>query len=1000
MSTYIKRLLDIAFIAAACACAACSEDVFGGQDCAEGRSVTANIPYRTLSPRVVSVTRATSAENALNNLQVFIFGEDGGLKGYKYVSGTDGLRQDGAAGSVAIKTSTGKCRVYAVANVPTSIYTTLPYGDCPAIPASESEAWDESEVQAGGKSGFTLESFRKCSFLRSAGEFHITENNFLMSGAMNGGGLCDIAANGTVRPLTSGGGSGAAEGADIIKLNRVVSKLKFIVKEGTGVTFTPTGYEIRNIPRQGALVKNDGGAASVEPAGFETLAGGFDLSDMTKETVGGDEVRAYMFENICLPENIQNHNKQSEPASWPDREKDNGYMNAGKAFTVAPPNGTYLVLKGNYSGPYTDDGAAGTADATATYFIHLGDFSSGGAGGWGDFNVERNCSYVYTLTVHGVNSISAEVTKETAEQTNGSAEGLVLNLKGGAVFTVDSHYGQLDMTFDKSSIAAESGSGSSGGRLFMYFTAKDINGTTGVCRLAKDPGGGYSLETENGGTWSGTALGGSYNAGAWEPKNAAWVKFMDGSDQDYPGESSPELKGLVGVLKELIDNKGNDSFWTSGKKTYTCFIDENFYSDRLWSEFVNTDPRYVCICNELHSSADNRSIKGDVIYGIQQKSIQTAYSLSEAATVNAYGCETDHDDNYGNRSSNAGGRLPLYWGSKSTVPSSDPWNGRSNQLQQLDNKSPSAFGSSGREWAQLAKDTGAAGKIQRYRWAQFSCMSRNRDLDGDGIIDDDEVRWYAPTMQQYLGLFIGERAVSPDAHLFRGRPAELLASWSWTRRQAPALHYWSSANETQFVYWSEEGIATSDRRVGQGGGDSAPWAVRCVRNLPKGTGSTNVDAPDKYYSYDPSSREILLTGMNANAVRSSIQADELPPHNETSVSNKPARKFVVARKVSASTTSERATTDAATVCSQYHEEGDGGAKWRAPNLMELGLIQQSLSEKAANAATKEACRTQFSNTSFRYSWIIDTTGKILMNAYTESDKPTGTVVLRCVRDKE
>jgi len=993
----IKKLFYLAVIATTCMFTACSEDVFNSFAEGDERNVTVNIPYRMLSPKVVSMTRASSSENALNNLQVFIFDETGSLTGYKYVSGTSNLQQDGAKGSIAIKTKTGKARIYAVANVPTSIYSVnSPNGEY-NIPTNGGEAWSEADVQAGNKSGFTLNVLMKCSFLRAADQFHITESNFLMSGMMNDGELCNIKGDGTLTPLTSEGATNTAENADLIKLNRIVSKLKFVVKEGTGVTFKPTGYEIHNIPRQSALIK-DGSNVNVEPAGFETMKGTFDLSNMTRETVNGDEVRSYMFENIYLPENIQNHNRQAMPTSWLDREKDNGYEYAEKTFTTAPENGTYLLLTGSYSGPFTDEEVTGTAEATAKYFIHLGDFSSGED--WSDFNVERNCSYIYTLTIHGINSISAEVTKETAEQTNGSAEGIVLNLKNGEVYAVDSHYGQLDFTFERNNITTENNGNENEQLSLMYFLARDIQGTTGVCRLSKDANGNYSLETEYNSMWNGTTLTNEYNAADWEPKSANWIKFMDGSDRDYPGESSSELKGLVCVLKELIDNKDNDSFWTDGKKTYTCFIDENFYSDRYWSEFVNTDPRYIYICKELHNSTDKRSIKGAVIYGIQQKSIQTAYNLNEAATVNACGCETDHDDNYGNHSSNVGDKLILYWGSRSTVSNSDSWNGRSNMLQELDNSSSGAFGKNDRSWAQLSKDVGASGKIQRYRWAQYSCMSRNRDINGDGTIQDDEVRWYAPTMQQYFGLFIGENAIIPEAHLFTGKTSDLQTSWSWTKRKAPALHYWSSAKETQFVYWSEEGIATSDMRVGQGGGDSAPWAVRCIRNLPKGKGSANVDTPDKYYSFDAANREILLTSMNAYAVRTSIQTEELPAHNETSVINKPAHKFAVAKKTSSSATSVNVTTDAATVCSQYHEDGDGGAKWRAPNLMELGLIQLALSEKASSATTKEACRTQFSNTNFRYSWIIDTAGKIIMNANSEGDKPTNTVAVRCVRDKE
>lgn len=47
-----------------------------------------------------------------------------------------------------------------------------------------------------------------------------------------------------------------------------------------------------------------------------------------------------------------------------------------------------------------------------------------------------------------------------------------------------------------------------------------------------------------------------------------------------------------------------------------------------------------------------------------------------------------------------------------------------------------------------------------------ACMSRNRDLNGDGKITQDEVKWYVPTIEQYAGLWIGEEVIHTDSKLF------------------------------------------------------------------------------------------------------------------------------------------------------------------------------------------------------------------------------------------
>lgn len=50
--------------------------------------------------------------------------------------------------------------------------------------------------------------------------------------------------------------------------------------------------------------------------------------------------------------------------------------------------------------------------------------------------------------------------------------------------------------------------------------------------------------------------------------------------------------------------------------------------------------------------------------------------------------------------------------------------------------------------------------------AYLACLTRNRDLDGDGTLEDDKIRWYNSACAQVLGLRVGEPAMPAEAALY------------------------------------------------------------------------------------------------------------------------------------------------------------------------------------------------------------------------------------------
>ena len=49
-----------------------------------------------------------------------------------------------------------------------------------------------------------------------------------------------------------------------------------------------------------------------------------------------------------------------------------------------------------------------------------------------------------------------------------------------------------------------------------------------------------------------------------------------------------------------------------------------------------------------------------------------------------------------------------------------------------------------------------------------ACLSRNRDLNGNGTIDIDEIRWYMPSINEYIRIGMGATAISNEAQLYFG----------------------------------------------------------------------------------------------------------------------------------------------------------------------------------------------------------------------------------------
>lgn len=914
----------------------CSEDIFpGGSESNE--DVTISLAYSDVSPRDIVVnSRATDAEERhLDNLYIYIFDGNGNLKGYKGIEGEVNLNQYTSnttkAEITGIKTRSGESYIYAVANISTGLYPVETSSGTVAankLPIN----LNEETARAGGYD-FTLDQLKALTFKRNNTSIDIT-SAFLMSGAVQDGNLVNITTAGTI-----------ASGDNAIRLSRIVSKVKFTIKAAktTGVTrsFKLETYDIMNIAVDGSLVgKIDGNRRNKTT----------NVNNNIGNTVRPNDVEndAQFFE-VYLPENLQDavHNVTTQA----EREDDS--QSIPKEFTNAPANGTYVVLKGKYE----ETTSSSTKSADVTYYVHLGDCSRDK----NNYDVERNCKYTYNITVAGVDKIIVEAKKESGADQPG-AEGVVLEYGAtGKNMTLDSHYEYMVMRFYQNDIQA-----------------------------LKKAGKGYFYQVYALGNHTDVINVGATTVGKKNDVDTSWIQFAikcrrDGSSStysedktnrgtacSYPGTNANDLYTVDKFLKYLYDNANSTSIWTGGydynKGSYyvdaTCFISENYYKNLTWNQYVNdVDKRAFYVANEVKTSNDGRSVYAQTQYGLTQYNIQTFYDRSKAGSITAYGCETINDEEGKGFSVNGGGSTYQSAGS-------DTWNGRANMVADINTRTDT--------WKSLKNNTSLI----------KACMSRNRDLNGDGKISDDEIRWYAPTISQYIGIWIGEEIMSGESKLFNKATSTLSTSNDPGCRM---LYYSSTYNEN--TYFSEEGLATNHNNSAY-----PPKLVRCLRNLKSNDVGYN-RTPAKYYTYESS--VVTLNNVDEKALNTSGEQGELNAHTERSALNKPAKKFKISNEKyygegytdwrgnwywTGVTPTQEHVVDGTFKCYNKYEEGD--KKWRVPNQRELSVMFLVDKDKITNTY----CRTIFSNTNFRKSWTYSS------NIFTmDVNKWNATGSVRCIK---
>ena len=916
----------------------------------EGEPVelTLDVTSRALDKVIVKSWDPNDEDEAkVNDLRVYIFSESGTLVGYKYFGKADlnfsaDLDSDNGYNSSAtltgIKTKTGTAYIYAIANAITSQYQVT------ETDAKEITNIDETDLSS---SNLTRENFLAATYSRQAGSYDPRDNTFLMSGYVNNGKPV------TIRRKT--GGTGVAEIVSPtedkdkrLKLFKVFSKNKLTIETGNDaagnpISFDPDYMEIHNVPKTVALLPD----GTTDASDFETF-----------ERVVLDE----KYLNFYLPENLQSKNKKNTISVWNDREK-NTYSAAGdKSFVNAPDNATYLVVHGRYR--------AGDHVGNVAYTIHLGDFGNNGSPDPLDnFDVCRNFSYQYTLKINGVNNFIAEAKKEgdgTSAKDDPGSEGIVIKTTAAGMLHADCHYEARVMIFNKDEVKGLIDNN------FGYILKIHTIFGESECLIVTGDGvyeaTQYYLDKSSGkvptplttfntdGTLADPSrllVGGTgeadfnwvhfvKNTGAApssSPSNSPGCRITSNHTKQnvcaYPG--TDKTMNVFQFLRKLYvaasTNNTNGFFDRDGNVYVTCFIDENYYANREWTKYANqTDSRRLYFANDFQLSKDGKSSYAEAKYVIEQNSIWTFYRLD--SNLKPYGVETiSEEEEIENFIVNYSGYSSSY---------KDDWKGYTVASNYY--KANSLYTPRGAIKIRSAS-TSEPAKQDLYTDAYRACMSRNRDENGNGNIDADEVKWYLATVDQYKGLWIGESVLPTDTKLFQ--PVE--SNWKklnekYVTSSNDGLKLWHFFTaSTQAVFWPEEGASTSP----WGENWSKASKVRCVRTL-----ESNRDGrkdPDVFYdapvknadgSYD------ITLRVNKGAGRD-FQSGPVPCTLERgeATQNNVSRKFRVdsgnlagtfkrAQITSSISSPDVLVKEDADVC-WNKKNGSADEPWRVPNQKEL-----------------------------------------------------------------
>lgn len=622
-----------------------------------------------------------------------------------------------------------------------------------------------------------------------------------------------------------------------------------------------------------------------------------------------------------------------------------------KRASLAPNRATSILIKGRYADP------SGVKDIT--YLVHLGKDSLT------DYNVERNYKYTYTLTVKSANEYSTHV--EVSKQDS--------RVNVNPLFAFDINEPTLDAHYDWRPIRLRSSVG------FARIEVVDA-----LTELPTSDSGKQWLKLSSSATWptdAEIALTPSVTPSLSQtvsltPGGVMLYAYADEMfDGTQPIQSSRKLKLKVTYTPSLNSdslNNPNNSY---------VFVKEITQKPMLL--FGNMG---LHLPNKLGVYSATESIFG---MEVQEEAIMklgfsglSATGLTDMLPWGFYGIQ----------------KQPL---SAIIVPEFYRRNGMLNTID-LVWKSPSTiYDQSSSDFG--SKPIGGAFDPIYNTYAARYCFEKNRDVNRDGRISGDEIKWYLPARAELVLAWIGKRALTVSG-------ADL-----------PSRSYWSS---------TENGMLNALNLNFSDGGTGGVFAkndkleyIRCVREI------VNLSPSD------PKSPYVILntrqiTGLPAGVSSghpAHVKGKPFPIHGAEGNLNTVAPRFEIAQYDSningdkvlipgtvqmewykacgwvllPNETVNGTIASPATGCNAYWEgtpdnTSTGVGMWRMPTqreLMSIWLVQQDLK----NGFTKLAADDYWSSPNY-YSeaWYTNFNDGFTGATNRKSGDPLFKLNVRCVRD--
>lgn len=794
MKRIYNRLLSFAFgaVVAGGVMTACSDDLGFDENFVEGEPVTLSIDCAVAEMPVVSrADMAVGRDKEINSVWIGFYGADGSLKHhFTYGEGGDIKIMDEDFQTLEnMKITSGRYHIVAVANYEGNMGVT----PTQTTPKDLKTLLDEAK---------TFDQYKAIAVYTDPGSVDTPTGNLVMQGVYVESRKHDKDVSSDFWAIENESltavSSGTTKLPGAIHFRRLISQVKFnITFDNTNIeSFEPVSMTVYNVPTVSWLAEREDGEAgnTVTNAGDNISLGGSEYTPSRRfYSFEGTTTRTidwYQMENrrqavidVATYAERERERKNDIPNS--EFKENSGIYTAlcgesGETY-IKNNNATYVVLHARLTMKKKPTGVE-SRTVDAVYTVHLG-YCEGAddAVKAKDFNSRRNYKYTYNMKITGVDKIELEAKAETLDgDFQHGAEGLITDITG-AFFPADSHFEQRN----------------------VELTAGELEKLKWSMRVYTNQRNFITIDETN------------FDKPQTYPDNKVhseyydWIEFIPAPSETQCAAYNPakviKLKDMVGRTKEA-----GEGDW------YTMFIDEYIYENATtepgvthgnltpsWKSYVNLPDRTMWLKVVEERSLDQESVIIKSKYAVQQKSLQTYYGINPENPASAMALE--HVDEYdGNEITelttqditNRGGRYLMASHLKISDNNSVAWNSKLN-LGVL----------------QLNGDKIEQGIPQMSTSELRSlCLNRNRDLNGNSIIDPEELRWFLPGIHQYVRFVMGSHSLQTPLYTYEGR----------TQSDTPSHYHYGSAEG--WTLWAEEYIST-----GQWGGEIKH--IRCARYL-------------------------------------------------------------------------------------------------------------------------------------------------------------------------